>query len=139
MFLRCSGEFMNAWAMLAHVGPTPTFSPRDSQLDGARSAMAGLWKMWPELAMVPDQTRATPRRAPLVPTGATPAEERAALIAETKHDSAPALAAEAGMVLWSATAPIVPAIMRLRTVRARFTGGLLRRSGGLPRRWAGGP
>src|SRR5438105_3540991 len=35
MFLRCSGEFMNAWAMESQVGPVPTFSPSACQLDGA--------------------------------------------------------------------------------------------------------
>src|SRR5882757_2972209 len=134
MFLRCSGEFMSAWAMSPQVGPTPTFSPSDCQLDGARLAMAVLWKMWPALAMVPDQARAIPRRSPLVPSGATPAEERAALSAETKHDSSPALAAEAGTMVGSTTAPTVAAIMRLPTVRTCLTGGLLRRSGSLPRR-----
>src|SRR5207244_2762771 len=107
-------------------------------LDGARLAMAVLWKMWPALAMVPDQSRAIPRRSPLVPSGATPAEERAALIAETRHDSSPALAAEAGTMLRSASAPTVPAIMRLRTVRACLT---VASFGGLAafREGAGGP
>src|SRR2546421_2954044 len=134
MFLRCSGELTNACAMESHVGPTPTFSPSVCQLDGARFEMLVLWKMWPALAMVPDQVRAIPTRSPLPLSGGTPAEDRAELIAETKHDSSPASAAEAGTTLQSATTPIVQADMRLQTVREYFTSGLLRRSGCLPRR-----
>src|SRR5256885_17093766 len=96
MFLRCSGELTNACAMESHVGPTPTFSPSVCQLDGARFEMLVLWKMWPALAMGPDQVRAIPTRSPLPLSGGGPAEARAELIAETKHDSSPAAAAGAG-------------------------------------------
>src|SRR2546430_13063452 len=101
MFSRWSGEFRNAWMTESHVGPKPTFSPRVRQLSGARFATLGLWEMSPAAAIVADQTRAIRTRSPSVPRGARAAEERAALIAETKHDSPVASAAEAGPLLWS--------------------------------------
>src|SRR5438270_6019690 len=92
---------MNAWMTESHVGPKPTFSPRELQSGGARLATLGLWEMAPAAAMVADQTRATRRRSPLVPRGPRPAEERAALIAETKHASPVASAGEADPMLGS--------------------------------------
>src|ERR1700730_135863 len=120
MFFLCSGEFMNAWAMDSQVGPTPTFSPTVCQLDGTRFAMLVLWKMWPAVAMVCDQTREIRSRSPWMERGATPAAVRAELMAEAKQDSSSAGDAEAGRRLCSATAAMVPAIIRLRTARGCF-------------------
>src|SRR5256885_14836376 len=132
MFLRCSGELTNACAMESHVGPTPTFSPSVCQLDGARFEMLVLWKMWPALAMVPDQVRAIPTRSPLPLSGGTPAEDRAEVIAETKHDSSPASAAEAGAPPPRGTPPIGEGDQRRQTGRGDFTSGPPSPAGGPP-------
>src|SRR4051794_39472891 len=94
MFLRWSGELMNAWPTESQGGPKPTFSPRKTQVGGARLATLGSWEMSPAAAMVADHARATRRRSPSVLREATPAEERAALIAATKHDSSVGSAVE---------------------------------------------
>src|SRR5438094_741872 len=75
MFLRCSGELMNAWTTESHVGPKPTFPARVLQAGGGfdPAPIEGPW-----------------------------------------------------------TAPVMATIIRVQTVRAYFTAGLHRRSGGLP-------
>src|SRR5207244_10330747 len=105
----------NAWAMESQVGPVPTFSPSACQLDGASLVMLGLWKSWPAAAMVCDQAREIRSRSPWMERGAAPAALRAALMAERKQDSSTAGEAEAGTSPCSASAPTVPAIIRLRT------------------------
>src|SRR2546423_6497875 len=113
MFLRCSGEFMNASAIERQVGPVPSFSPTVLQLEGTRLGMFVLWKIGPAVARVCDQVREILSRSPWMERGAMPAALRAELMAETKQDSSSAGEAQAGPRPWSATAPMVPAIINV--------------------------
>src|SRR2546425_8682371 len=83
--------------------------------------------------MVCDQGRAIPSRSPLTARGATPAADRAELMAEVKQDSSEVVADAGDMLMpWATTAPIAPTVRRARILRDCFMDCLLRRSGGLP-------
>src|SRR5579883_1162355 len=120
MLALCSGEFLKAVAMALHEGPSPTFSPRFIQSDGARFGRLRLCESTWVVAMLCAQVVATVSRARLTPSAPSPLLARAELIAEMKQESL-LVVANAGaippMAPWRAITAAAPTITRARPVR----------------------